>query len=124
MLTVDEIRRELEKTKVLIKKILPEKEDLIMEEKRCKNHPDRPARIAATGRSLGLCQECIQAAREKGAARRTGKTYKEEKAGSTRLKATQPVSTRLKSAIANGPRLILAETFTCPLCGAQLMFGE
>jgi len=139
MLTVDEIRRELEKTNVLIKKITPEQEDLTMEEKRCKHHPDRPARIAATGRSLGLCQECFQAAREKGAVHRTGKTYKtaaaqrpEKKLGSISPKPAQPVSTRLKSAkvgllsarITAAPRLILAETFVCPKCGVQLMFGE
>lgn len=130
MLTVDDIRRELEKTKVLVKKISPEQEDLAMGEiKSCKHHPDRPARIAATGRSLGLCQECFAASKIKMAATKLGRPYKAPPVGP---KPTNPGAMRLKSAKVDpkpakaptGPRLVLAETLTCPKCGAQLMFKE
>ena len=71
-LTVDQIRKELS---LLPRGIREEKEKSMAEnEPRCKHHPDRPAVVCKSGRSLGQCKECIKQARILGAQRRYGKS--------------------------------------------------
>ena len=41
--------------------------------KMCPHHPDRPAQVAASGRSLGVCRECLMAARMRAAKNRMAK---------------------------------------------------
>jgi hypothetical protein len=129
MLTVDEIRRALEKEGELPARTMPgrpkkEKKKMAHAREFCKNHPERAVMKAKSGRPMGLCPECIKEARIKGVKNRMAKTGKTPR---TILKASQGVSRRLKAPTAaapeipDKPRLVLAETFPCPSCGAQLM---
>jgi hypothetical protein len=97
MLTVDQVRAELDKApendrkeRRAYKKRAPKTTFLNGVEKPCHNHPDRPARRAKSGRSLGLCQECIVAARNVAAATRMAKAGKGVKRG-PRLPHGQPI---------------------------------
>lgn len=100
-----------------------------MEEKFCKNHPDRSARIAKSGRSMGLCDECVVAARRKGAKNRAAR--KGGKVGRKKRGRKSPVTVKLeqlrrsaKPTSGSAGRLVLADTYTCPKCAAQLMIQE